>query len=305
MKKFAMIMSIVLLFGLLAGCGGNSGDPAASSNNGANKDGATNGNNNNATNGHSAEGKYADGTYYAEDDHFSEKSGWKSVVVIQVKDGKIVDVNWTAASKDGGPDKKTASKEGTYGMVAHGGAQAEWHEQAEIMENYLIEKQDPQALEVNADGTIDAVSGVSITVNDFQTLAAKALAAGPSEPGPYKDGAYSAEADTFAEKSGWKETVDLTVIHGKIVAVNWNAVHKDGGDDKKTSSMNGEYGMKAGGAQSEWHEQAAIAEAYLLEKQDLAAFKVKDDGKTDAVSGVSVSVNGFTSLVEKALSNAQ
>ena len=57
-------------------------------------------------------------------------------------------------------------------------------------------------------------------------------------------------------------------MNGNIVAASWNADHKDGGTDKVTRSIDGEYGMKAGGASSEWHEQALKDGAYLLETQD-------------------------------------
>ncbi len=67
-------------------------------------------------------GMYEDGIYYAEADEFSANSGWKSVVILKVTDGKISEVNWTAASKDGGMDKKAASMNGAYPMVEAGGA---------------------------------------------------------------------------------------------------------------------------------------------------------------------------------------
>lgn len=58
----------------------------------------------------------------------------------------------------------------------------------------------------------------------------------------YKDGDYHAEAADFDEKSGWKDTLDITVKDGKITAVNWDAVSKDGGKTKK--ELGEEYGMK-------------------------------------------------------------
>lgn len=121
-----------------------------------------------------------------------------------------------------------------------------------------------------------------------------------SQDGKWADGVYYAEADEYAG-SGWKEVVGLTVEGGVITSVNWTGLNKDGGMDKKASSIAGKYGMMKGGAQAEWHDQAAKAEQYLLEKQDPAAITLKDDGKTDAVSGVSITVSGFVDLVNKAL----
>lgn len=121
----------------------------------------------------------------------------------------------------------------------------------------------------------------------------------------YKDGTYTAEAASFDESSGWKDNVTVTVSGGKIVAVDWNGTHKDGGDDKKTMSVSGEYGMKAGGAASEWHEQAASMEAELISTQDPEKIKVKSDGTPDAVSGVTIHVSAFTQLAKEALESAK
>lgn len=126
-----------------------------------------------------------------------------------------------------------------------------------------------------------------------------------SSPVTYNDGTYTAEGE-YSENSGWKDVVDVTITDGKIAAVKWNAVHKDGGDDKITQSASGEYGMvEFSDAQAEWHEQAELAEQFLIEHQDLSAFQVKNDGNTDAVSGVSITVSGFVELVEEALAQAK
>ncbi|MCY9515482.1 FMN-binding protein [Paenibacillus apiarius] len=119
----------------------------------------------------------------------------------------------------------------------------------------------------------------------------------------YKDGEYHQEAADFDEKSGWKDTLDITVKDGKIAAVNWDAVSKDGGKTKK--ELGEEYGMKKGGSEFEWSEQAAKMEQELIAKQDPKAVAVNDEGKTDAVSGVSIHVSGFVQLAEQALAQAK
>lgn len=294
-KLYAVTLSLVLAGGMIAGCGskGDGKTPAASPSQSASPSGSA-----------AQQGEYADGTYYAEGE-FDANSGWKEVVALTVKDGKIASVNWNGLHKDGGLDKKTSSIQGKYAMKEIGKAAAEWHEQAATAEKFLLEKQDPTAFALKNDGKTDAVSGVSIHVNGFTELVDKALKAGPVEAGPYKDGAYHAEGD-FDANSGWKETVDIAVMNGKIVAVQWNGIHKDGGADKVTRSKDGSYGMKANGkAQAEWHEQALKAEQYLLEKQDPAAIAIAQDGKTDAISGVSIHVNGFVELAIKALAGAK
>jgi major membrane immunogen (membrane-anchored lipoprotein) len=60
-------------------------------------------------------------------------------------------------------------------MVSQGDAQAPWYEQAEQVEQYLIETQDPTDVRINDEGKTDAISGVSVTVQGFFTLAQEAL----------------------------------------------------------------------------------------------------------------------------------
>ncbi|MBC8080386.1 MAG: FMN-binding protein [Gorillibacterium sp.] len=275
-KALAIVVSMIWFAGLLVGCGGKE----------------------------EAAAKYTDGVYYAQGDNFDEKTGWKETVALKVESDKITSVNWNALNKSGGLDKKETSKQGLYGMKASG-ASSEWHEQAALAEAFLIEKQDPALIVLNDEGKTDAIAGVSVHINGLTTLAAKALAAGPVKAGAYKDGTYYAEGKAFDAKTGWKENATVTVVNGKIFAVQWNSTNKDGGTDKVTRSKSGEYGMKASGASSEWHEQAALAEQALLEQQDPAAIAVKEDGKTDAISGVSIHVGEFFTLVLEALGQAK
>lgn len=294
MKKVGIILlSLMLVAIIAAGCGGEKKPVNTETEKPANSASPA-----------PADG-YADGSYYAEGS-FDEKSGWKEVVALQVEGGKIVQVNWNAVNKNGGPDKKASSQSGEYGMKAKGNAASEWHEQAAKLEQFLVDNQATSAIAVNNEGKTDAVSGVSIGAGEFVKLVDAALKAGPAERGAYKDGSYNAEADSFDENSGWKETVGITVMNGNIVAASWNGIHKDGGTDKVTRSKSGEYGMKEiGKAAAEWHEQAHNAEQYLIEKQDPAAIAVAADGKTDAISGVSIHVNGFVELAAKALAGAK
>jgi major membrane immunogen (membrane-anchored lipoprotein) len=246
---------------------------------------------------------YEDGIYFAQQDEYGS-SGWKYMVTIEVEDGKIVDVEWNGANSKAGTDKITRSASGEYGMVARGGAQAEWHEQAELAEQYLIDLQDPAAMELDAEGYTDAISGVSIHITELKELAIEALDKGPVGLGPYEDGAYSAEAAEFPE-SGWKDKVDLTVVSGYIVAAYWNPYDEEGRDKYEVSKA-GEYGMvERGGAQAPWWEQADAVEAKLIETQDPTAVSRDEEGNTDAISGVSIHVDSFFELADEALEEAR
>ena len=113
------------------------------------------------------------------------------------------------------------------------------------------------------------------------------------------DGTYEAKA---AEASnGYTDQVTITVADGKITEVNWEAVAEDG-SLKSVLSENGEYVMTEDGLT--WAEQSkALADA-LIENQSLSFLNPDAEGKTDAVSGVSISVNGFISLAQQCLDQA-
>ncbi len=62
-------------------------------------------------------------------------------------------------------------------MVANGGAQAPWFDQAMKAEAYLLETQDPTSITYTDEtGHTDAISGASIHVREFFSLAEEALA---------------------------------------------------------------------------------------------------------------------------------
>ncbi|MDA3847133.1 MAG: hypothetical protein PF505_11425 [Vallitaleaceae bacterium] len=288
MKKLVLLLAIVFLLtaitGTLVGC--NKATEADST---------------------APDAKYADGVYFAQEDDFNVDNGWKYMVTITVTDGKITEAIWNGANQAGGNDKITQSTDGSYGMVAYSDAQSEWHEQAILAQDHLLATQEPTDITYSDDeGHTDAITGVSIHVREFFGLAEKALAADPNGYGTYTDGTYTAEKASFSETSGWKENVSVTVISGRIVAAGWNGVHKDGGDDKVTQSMDGRYGMVAySDAQSEWHEQSVIAQNHLLMTQDPTDITYSDDeGHTDALTGVSIHVSSFFELVAEALAGA-
>lgn len=244
-----------------------------------------------------AEGQFEDGVYFAQEQEFP-KSGWKYNVTLVVEGGKIEEVLWNGSNINAGTDKKTRSLDGQYPMVANGGAIAEWHVQAEKVEDFLVKTQDVEKITLtDADGHTDAVSGATIKVGNFVTLVNEALAAGPVGYGPYKDGVYSAEEAGFSEYSGYKYMVEVTVTSGYIVSVAWDGVHQDGGKTKNQRSLDGEYGMvENGGAMAPWHEQATEVEAYVLAGQTV--------DQPDAITGASIGLDPFFTLLNEALSGA-
>lgn len=117
-----------------------------------------------------------------------------------------------------------------------------------------------------------------------------------------KNGVYFAQEGEFAD-SGWKYNVTLVVKNGKITDVSWNGSNVNAGMDKDTTSRKGLYKMvEYGSAIAPWWKQAEAVEKKLLSTQDIAAITLSDaDGHTDAVSGATIKVSAFVSLVKEAL----
>jgi major membrane immunogen (membrane-anchored lipoprotein) len=272
--RVKLLLAVLVMFALmLSGCGGGEEE---------------------------ATGDYEDGVYFAQAEEFSEESGWKDVVVLEVEDNQITMVEWNAAHRDNGTSKYVRSQNGEYGMVAHGNAMAPWYEQADAAEEWLLENQDIGELELDDEGRADAITGASIHVNGFKQLVEEALSEGPAGYGPYQDGSYTAEADEFGE-NGWKPRVSVTVIGGRIVAAQWDETNQEG-QSKDQLSKDGEYGMVANSdATLFWHEQANAAEAWLLGSQDPSALDLNDQGRADAISGATITVAAFKELAQKAL----
>ena len=238
-----------------------------------------------------------DGTYEAKADA-PDNNGFTDVVTVTVKDGKIAEVNWEAVGADGST-KSVLSENGEYVMTEDG---LTWKEQAEALAKAVVENQSLSFLNLDEQGKTDAVSGVSISIGGFTALAEKCLkeAAGITQTLELKDGTYEAKAEA-ADNNGFIDQVTMTVADGKITEVNWEAVGEDG-SKKSVLSESGEYVMTEDGLT--WKEQAEALANALIENQSLDFLQVNEQGKTDAVSGVSISVGGFISLAEKCMNEA-
>lgn len=240
--------------------------------------------------------KVKDGVYFAESADYS-KTGWKEQVIIEVSKGKIVQATWNGVSNiAGAADKKSYAAAGKYGMIKGSKIKAEWDAQAKAVEAYVVKTQDINFSKIGADGKTDAISGATMTISEFFTLAKEALAATPVAKGAYKDGWYYKEAPNF-DKSGWKESILITIVNGSIVDVVWNGIPKDSAKKSKyLESKSGGYKMNA--KNGEWFTQAQRVEAAIVKAGDPSKIAIKSDGKTDAISGVSITANGVGLAVE-------
>jgi major membrane immunogen (membrane-anchored lipoprotein) len=246
-----------------------------------------------------AEVKAKDGIYFAQSDAFS-KSGWRAQVVLEVKSGKIVKAVWNGvANIAGAVDKKAYAKAGKYGM-AKAAKQGEWDIQAGAAEAWLIKTQDVDFAKYDAAGHTDAITGATISVSEFFDLARKALASAAVAKGMYKkDGWYYAESKEFDAKSGWKDTILVTVVNGTLVDVLWNGISNDAAKKSKlVEAVEGRYGMAKAAKKGEWNVQAAAVQEAILKAQDPAKIAVKTDGYSDAITGASIHVTAVSLAIE-------
>lgn len=116
----------------------------------------------------------------------------------------------------------------------------------------------------------------------------------------FQDGTYEAKADG-PDENGYTGQVSMTVQDGKITEVNWDCVDAEG-NSKSVLSENGEYVMTEDGLT--WAEQSEALAKAVIENQSLDFLTMDEQGKTDAVSGVSISIGEFVDLVGQCLVQA-
>lgn len=237
-----------------------------------------------------------DGTYKAE--AAEEYNGYRDMMTMTVEGGRITSVVWDCVDADGNL-KSVQSENGEYVMTEDGPI---WKEQAEALAAALVKEQNLAFLAVNEEGKTDAVSGVSISVYGFISMAEECLkqASGEKAPVVLNDGEYEVKT-TEADTSGFIEVVNMTVEGGKITSVVWDCVDAEG-NKKSVMSENGQYVMTEDGPT--WKEQADALGAAIVAGQGVDALGMNEEGKTDAVSGVSIYIGGFANLVEQCLAQA-
>lgn len=117
--------------------------------------------------------------------------------------------------------------------------------------------------------------------------------------GPWNDGSYTAEADSFSH--GWKNTVRIVVSEGYIVDAHFDALPEEGEKPKYLASVQGEYGMVANSdAEERWWVQMDRAVAELLIRQDPSQLTERQS-RVDAIAGVSVTIMPHFELAAEAL----
>ena len=229
-----------------------------------------------------------------------------------------------------------------YGMVAWGGAIAEWNQQAASFAAYVTGKTPAEVAGIAVDEAThptdaDLASSVTIAIGGFQALIAKAAesvdAAAPNA-GSLKTGLVIAanvkdSASASADAEG-EAKYDVTivavlvdengvirdcVIDGISTSVKFDAagaITTDLTNPPQTKNELGEnYNMvKYGGAIAEWDAQAAALASFAIGKtvEELKNGAVDETGYapqgSDLASSATIYLGGYVSAIEAAVANA-
>lgn len=112
------------------------------------------------------------------------------------------------------------------------------------------------------------------------------------------DGVYRAEGEEFG---GSRSQVTMVIENGEITELHWDAFDAEG-NGKRALSLQGKYTMTEDGLL--WADQADAVQNYVIEHQGLSGLTTNEEGKTDVVSGVSISIASFKELVKDCLAQA-
>lgn len=111
-------------------------------------------------------GDLMDGTYTAKEEK-PDEYGFIAEVEMKIADKKIASVTWDEKNSQE-DSKKNLSIKGDYTLEESG---LLWHEQAALMEDFLVQVQNPKEININQEGRTTDVEGVTMPVNRFLLLA--------------------------------------------------------------------------------------------------------------------------------------
>ena len=226
-----------------------------------------------------------------------------------------------------------------YGMVAWGGAIAEWDQQVAAVAKYAEGK----TVEQLKNGDIDMTTGMAKDGTDLASSAtiylagyvyaieaaannAKALGAQAGDKLVLTTlNSVKSSANATAEKNGTvqldSDIVAMTVNNGVITSCYIDAVQAKVSFDiagqittdltapvKTKNELGADYGMVAwGSAIAEWNDQAAAFASYVTGKTaaEVAGISVNESTKpadgTDLSASVTIAIGGFQALIAKAM----
>lgn len=141
------------------------------------------------------------------------------------------------------------------------------------------------------------------------------------ENGIYKEGNYFGSsgihtASVTVDKNGQLISVFIDAAYIEYENGQCKEMEEEYGTEKciptTKKTLREKYGMKQTSANigkipggAEWYEQVETLEKKIIEDQGLSKISVREDGKTDSVSGVTIEVDEMYQAVFKALEQAK
>ncbi len=369
MKKLIAFISLVLCVCLLTACAGtpviyqsncNCSDQNNGSGSGNNNSGSNTGNNGNTGNntGAAPNGGLKTGIAIVSNikdstSATSEKNGVGKYDITMVAvlidnngiikdciiDGIAAEVSFNSAGEVTTPldtEIKTKNELGDeYGMVAWGGAIAEWYEQAAALATFARGKtvselrngavdasgKAPENSDLISSATIylgGYVSAIEAAVanatylgaqsNDLLRMASSSSISGSTNASD-KKGYTQLEVTTtvLTMRSGVITSCVIDAVQAKVEFDSTGTVTSNLKDTIKTKNQLGkDYGMVAwGGAIAEWNEQAASFASYVTGKTpaQVSGIAVNEQTKptgSDLTSSVTIAIGGFQAIIAKA-----
>lgn len=105
-----------------------------------------------------------DGSYQSKGKQ--DEEGYQPEVEVTIQDGEIKEVFWDE-KKENGDSKRSQSIAGEYHLEQEG---LRWHEQAEKLEQFIVEEQSVEGILLNQERKTDRLSSVTIKTDSFVSM---------------------------------------------------------------------------------------------------------------------------------------
>ncbi len=239
-----------------------------------------------------------DGYYHAIGETAS--NGWTYFVTFDVMDGKVSNFNFDAVNlKTGEKETKVAlSKAGKYNLSES--AVAPFHTQAQTIIDYVNENNGFSGVSFDSEGKSDAISGATIKYGEVKDIYEAAANMGPVTKGSLTDGVYFGKADPSS--NGYVDQIAYFVENGVILGVHVDSSKVDDAGEtvfKTDLAEAGEYKLPDTAKSQLLEQYSAIEDEVIKLQTDFASIEFNEEGKSDAISGATISVDGFVQAFER------
>lgn len=231
-----------------------------------------------------AVGNFQDGNYRATFSHV-DSHGWQPFLDIEVRDGSIraarfdyVNAAGVLKSRDTAYNERMAAQTGGVSIVSA----------APEMTVSLVQRQATP---------IDAISGATSSVQNFNTLAAALLQraeAGNTERVVLPMNATYTAEDEPDQRGGWIAQFSAEYQDGRLVRVRYDEVLKVGGRVTDRKTTNSEYATR-------YREVNGITPAEVYQQLEQELLSAGDPGMVDTVTGATVASTRFRRVAAEAL----